>query len=253
MGTDRNGGEPLSGEAHDPAAASRPAAPHAHPARDLDDASALDRTAERLGEALRQQDLDATAEQAAVTAFRSARTAGDQDPRTRHQDDWRPKVPKRRWARGGAVAVAASALLGGIAFASIGVVDTPHADAPDTGATGTHSTRRPSADAPGEQPAPPARPGTTPTTPSRHPDTAKNVEAHCRSYEKIKNRGHAPNATAWQRLVQAAGGEEHVAAYCARLTGSVPEAEAGPAPTRTKKTPKGDVKTKPSKEPSEPG
>ncbi|WP_328399384.1 hypothetical protein OHS70_21255 [Streptomyces sp. NBC_00390] len=56
---------------------------------------------------------------------------------------------------------------------------------------------------------------------------AKAVEAHCRAYEKVKDRGHALNATAWRRLVRAAGGEQQVAAYCAQLTGSADERHPG--------------------------
>ncbi|MFG2028809.1 hypothetical protein [Streptomyces sp. NPDC048825] len=95
-------------------------------------------------------------------------------------------------------------------------------------------------------------PSTAPTTSSQqHPDTAKDLEAHCRAYERIKNRGHDLNATAWQRLVQAAGGKQQVAAYCAQMTGSVDEATS--SPTKANKTGKGrgkpGAKAKPSKEP----
>ncbi|WP_328727333.1 hypothetical protein [Streptomyces sp. NBC_00259] len=126
-----------------------------------------------------------------------------------------------------------SALLGGIAFASIGMVDTQQHDIPDPGTS--HST--PLAHTPREQSSPSAGPSTAPTTPSPHPGTAKDVEAHCRAYERAKNRGHALDATAWQRLVQAAGGEQHVGAYCAQLTGSADTATS--SPTKANKTGKG--------------
>ncbi|MCZ0987347.1 hypothetical protein O1M54_19755 [Streptomyces diastatochromogenes] len=54
----------------------------------------------------------------------------------------------------------------------------------------------------------------SPSTRPGHPATAKDTLAHCRAYEQIKDRGKALEATAWQRLVTAAGGEENVAAYC---------------------------------------
>ncbi|MFF4347479.1 hypothetical protein [Streptomyces sp. NPDC001530] len=239
MSTDRNGDEPLSGEVCRREGAPHPGAPEgASSSTGLDDASALERTAERIGEALRQQPVDDTAEQAAVAAFRSARTAGDRAVRTRRRDDWRPRTQKQRWARGGAVAVVTSALLGGIAFASIRATDTQQHSTPDPGTS--HSTRRPPAHPPGEQGSLSAGPSTAPTTRAQHPDTAKDVEAHCRAYEKVENRGHALNATAWQRLVQAAGGEEHVAAYCAQSTSSADETT--PSPTKANKTGKGQSK-----------
>ncbi|MCL8017700.1 hypothetical protein [Streptomyces sp. AS02] len=230
MSTDRNGDERLSGKAHDSGAASRPGR-----ATDVDGAFVLEMTAERIGAALRREGEDDSGEQAAITAFRSARAAGDGPLRTRRRDDWRPRTPKQRWARGGAVTLVTSMLLGGIAFASIGVVDAGRHSSPEAG---TSRSPRPSAPpTSGEQDSLPAGPSTapTPSAPTR-PGTAKDVEAHCRAYEKIKNRGHALNSTAWQRLVQAAGGEEHVAYYCAQLT--APADRADPTPTKTNKTAK---------------
>ena len=246
MSTGRDEGERLSGEVPQPEAALRYGAPRdAGAARDFDDASALERLGGRIGAALRPEHVDDAAEQTAVAAFRSARTVDSQVLRTRRRDDWRPRTRTQRWMRGGALALATSALLGGIAFASIGVVDTKQAQGPDTGAS-YHSRRSP-ARTPGEQTALPAERSTAATEPSPHPGTAKNVEAHCRAYERIKNRGHAPDATAWQRLVQAAGGEEHVAAYCAQLTGTD---KTNPAPTKADKTPKGHTKASATAKPS---
>ncbi|MFI5556873.1 hypothetical protein [Streptomyces sp. NPDC051738] len=127
-----------------------------------------------------------------------------------------------------------STLLGGIAFASIGVMDSGQHPAPQAGTS--DSTRRPPAPTPGEQDSPSTGSGTPPTASTPLPSTAKDVQAHCRVYEKVKDRGHALNATAWQRLVRAAGGEQQVAAYCAQLTGAAQEAT--PAPTKTNKAEK---------------
>ncbi|MFF5496133.1 hypothetical protein [Streptomyces aquilus] len=84
----------------------------------------------------------------------------------------------------------ASALLGGIAFAAIGVVNTQQAQGPDSDAT--HGTRQPTAQASSAPTSRPAAPGTAPATPpttsSPHPGTAKNIEAHCRAYERVKNK-----------------------------------------------------------------
>ncbi|GAB3003121.1 hypothetical protein GCM10023080_081020 [Streptomyces pseudoechinosporeus] len=229
MNAPRNGDERLSGEAHKPEAAPRLGHTTKH-----DDASGLDSTAQRIGEALRRRPLDDSAEQTAVAAFRSARTASDGALRTRRRDDWRPKTRKQRWARGGALTLATSTLLGGIAFASIGVMDSGRHHTPQAGTS--HEMRRPPAPTPGGQDSPSTGSGTAPTASSSRPSTAKDVEAHCRAYGKVKDRGHALNATAWQRLVRAAGGEQQVAAYCAQLMG--PADEATPTPTKPSKTEK---------------
>ncbi|MBX7551227.1 hypothetical protein K1Y78_25070 [Streptomyces sp. tea 10] len=194
----------------------------------------LDNIAERIGEALRQQHVDTRAEQAALTAFRHAHTTSDGGVRTRRRDDWRPKTRKQRWARGGALALATSTLLGGIAVASIGVVDSTQHHAPE--ARTSNSTRRPPTPSPGEQGSPSTGPGTTPTASPSHPSAAKDIEAHCRAYEKITGRGHALNATAWKHLIRAAGGEQQVAGYCAQLTGST--GDTTPAPTKANKAKK---------------
>ncbi|MFG2555617.1 RNA polymerase sigma factor [Streptomyces sp. NPDC048581] len=229
MSTRRNGDEPLSGEAHHPEAA-----PRSGHTSERDEASGLDSTADRIGEALRQQPVDDHAEQSALAAFRSARTAVDGALRTRRRDDWRPRPRTQRWARGGALTLVTSTLLGGIAFASIGVMDSGQHHAPQAGTS--DSTRRPPAPTPGEQDSPSTGSGTPPTASTPLPGTAKDVQAHCRVYEKVKDRGHALNATAWQRLVRAAGGEQQVASYCAQLTGAAQEAT--PAPTKTNKAEK---------------
>ncbi|MGW1167837.1 hypothetical protein [Streptomyces sp. NPDC002550] len=258
MSTHRNGDEQLSGQAHRPEAAPRPG-----PAIERDGVFGLDDIAERIGEALRQQPVHDRAEQAALAAFRSARAATDGAVRTRRRDDWRPKTRKRRWARGGALALATSTLLGGIAVASIGVVHSTQHHAPE--ASTSRRTLPPPTATPSGQGSPSTGPGTAPTASPSHPGTAKDIEAHCRAYERIKGRGHALNATAWQRLVRAAGGEQQVAGYCAQLIGSAEDAT--PAPTKTnnakktgkakhaEKTGKGHGKpsaeTKPSKKPSD--
>jgi hypothetical protein len=51
--------------------------------------------------------------------------------------------------------------------------------------------------------------------PPDRPAAAGGTEADCRAYERLEGRGRALDATAWQRLVTAAGGAEHVEAHCA--------------------------------------
>lgn len=154
MSTRRSGDEPLSGDARQREAAPRPG----HTSGDAP--SGPDSMAERIGEALRRQPVDDGAEQAALAAFRSARTTSDGALRTRRRDDWRPRTRKQHWARGGALTLVTSMLLGGIAVASIGVVDSQrhHAPSPEP-ATARFGRPHPR----------PANRTLLPPGPSRHP------------------------------------------------------------------------------------
>ncbi|WP_345141618.1 hypothetical protein, partial [Streptomyces mexicanus] len=61
------------------------------------------------------------------------------------------------------------------------------------------------------------------------PLTAQDTQAHCRAYPSVKDRGDALDSPAWRRFLEAAGGEDGVAAYCAarsRPKGSPPGAGA---------------------------
>ncbi|MGW4567119.1 hypothetical protein ACWEN3_33590 [Streptomyces sp. NPDC004561] len=186
---------------------------HAHPgsaasgSRDHD--TTLLETA--LAAAVRVHDLDPEAEQRARTAFRAARDAGAHRARTRRRDDWRLPAARRagRSVRMTLGVVFASLTLGGVAVAAIGsAVSSSH------GAGAGQRTSHPPAVAP-------ARPGDATSSASsgghgpvygRNP--AKNTEAHCHAYEKVKDHGNALGATAWQQLIAAAGGKDRVAAYC---------------------------------------
>ncbi|MGQ4385491.1 hypothetical protein [Streptomyces sp. SAS_270] len=173
-----------------------------------------------LAAAVRAGAVDAEREARAVAAFRAARDQGAyaaHAARTRRRDDWRPRQEKtKRSLRATFAVLAASVTLGGVAVAAIG--------SSSDGDAGDQSRTRPSSSAPDHSapdsanPAPPgsSAPGTTDAaTPSPHPSQAQDTEAHCRAYEKVGGRGKALNSTAWQRLVDAAGGEDKVAAYCA--------------------------------------
>ncbi|MCC5477053.1 hypothetical protein [Streptomyces barringtoniae] len=164
-----------------------------------------------LAAVLRTGDVDPRAEQRAVAAFRDAGATGARRARTRRRDDWRPAAERRagRTVRMTFGAVFASVALGGVAVAAIGSAGS------STGGAGAGPrTGQPSAVAP-------ARPGgTAPSAPSAgsrptdRPPSAKDTQAHCRAYEQVRSRGKALDATAWQRLVTAAGGKDKVAAYC---------------------------------------
>ncbi|MEV4785748.1 hypothetical protein AB0K53_09885 [Streptomyces tuirus] len=170
--------------------------------------------------------VDAEAEQRAVAAFRAARDAGALRTRglrarrlragTRRRDDWRARQRRHlgRSLKATLSVLLASLTLGGVAVAAIGVAGSPEhgtKDAPERGSAPRSAPRDPS-----EQPS---RDGHSPTpgtgpSPDR-PATARDTEAHCRAYERVGRRGKAMEATSWQRLVAAAGGERKVTAYCA--------------------------------------
>jgi hypothetical protein len=152
---------------------------------------------------------DPEAERRAVAAFRTARDAGAHRARTRHRDDWRLPAQRRtgRPVRTTAAAVFTSIALGGVAVAAIGSAGSS--------ANGTGEGPHPSVLAParpGEE-TPPASSG----DPGRHDGSSsvQDTEAHCRAYERVRDRGRTLDATAWQRLVAAAGGEDEVDGYCA--------------------------------------
>ncbi|MEU6664428.1 hypothetical protein [Streptomyces sp. NPDC046727] len=183
----------------------------------------------RLGAALRAGKVDPEAERSAVAAFRAAREAGAHDARTRARDDWRPGRPgrARRPLRTTLSLVLASLTMGGVAVAAIGSARS----GTDDGPTATRSPR-PSASAPAAPAGPaadgreagPADTGSAGRSahPAGGPATARDTLAHCRTYVRAGDRGGALEATAWQRLVTAAGGTGKVAAYCAARLAHAP-------------------------------
>ncbi|CAL9299970.1 hypothetical protein [Streptomyces sp. SudanB52_2052] len=178
-----------------------------------------------LTAALIRDGIDAEAEQRAVAAFRAARDAGPHRARTRRRDDWRPRERRHpgRSLKATLSVLLASLTLGGVAVAAIGSVgSTDGAD--DRGRTPA-STRAPGASA--------GEPGDTPSgSASAHPDRpapAQDTEARCRAYEQVDGRGRAMDATAWKRLVEAAGGERNVTAYCAEQLARSEEKPGGTA------------------------
>ncbi|QTE00470.1 hypothetical protein S1361_24280 [Streptomyces cyanogenus] len=174
----------------------------------------------RIGAALRAGDLDPEAERGAVAAFRAAREAGAHDARTRARDDWRPGRPRRALRTTLSLALA-SLTLGGVAVAAIGSArsgpDDDGRPAPRSTHPSASAPTAPAADATADGTA--AGPGDTgspaPSGEAARPTTAADTLAHCRAYAQAGQRGGALKATAWQRLVAAAGGREKVAAYCA--------------------------------------
>ncbi|MCX5050599.1 MULTISPECIES: hypothetical protein [unclassified Streptomyces] len=202
-----------------------------------------------LADALRSGVLDADAEQRAVAAFRAARDGGAHRARTRRRDDWRPREHgrARRSLRATLTLSLAGLTLGGVAYAAIGTVG---------GSSGDGHAARQQAHAPVVPSTTVPRAPVAPSTPDR-PDTAKDTEAHCRAYEKVKGHGKAMESTAWQRLIAAAGGERNVTAYCTEQLGRA-KAENTPAkatkPKKPEKAKKPEEPTKPTKlkKPEEP-
>ncbi|MHC3468216.1 hypothetical protein ACYF6T_05845 [Streptomyces sp. 7R007] len=201
-----------------------------------------------LAAAMRPDAVDAEGERRAVAAFRAARDAGAHRARTRRRDDWRPREHRRtRRSLKATFAIAVTGLtLGGVAYAGIGAVGSSHAEhgeqrtSPSAGASGAASD--PSSAAVSTAPDPSA-------TPDR-PGTAQDTEAHCQAYEQVKDHGKALDATAWQRLVKAAGGERNVTAYCARRLGLASPAPTTPRPTRSANPNKPDTPGKASAAPT---
>lgn len=160
--------------------------------------------------------VDAEAEQRAVAAFRAARDAGALRTRTRRRDDWRARERRHlgRSLKTTLSVLLASLTLGGVAVAAIGVAGSPQDgtnNAPERKPAPNGAPRDPSEQSSRDGHSP--TPGTGPS-PDR-PSSAQDTEAHCRAYEQAGRRGKAMEATSWQRLVAAAGGERNVTAYCA--------------------------------------
>ncbi|UKY51686.1 hypothetical protein [Streptomyces inhibens] len=203
---------------------------------DVQDSATLESV---LGAAIRTDRLDPEAEQRALAAFRAAaHGAGARRARTRRRDDWRPREERsvRRPVRMTFGVVFASLTLGGIAVAAVG-----SAGSSAGGAGSGRGTARPSAVAPDQpggtaSPSSSGRPG-----PTDRPYPAQDAEAHCRAYKQAEGRGKALDATAWQRLVAAAGGKDEVAAYCSEQLTRATAAPSGPAGTG--KPGKGAAKT----------
>ncbi|MFD3531256.1 hypothetical protein [Streptomyces sp. NPDC058664] len=195
-----------------------------------------------LAAALRPTGVDDASARAAVAAFRTARDTGlHASGRTGRREDWRP-APERRPGRSlktALAALAASLTLGGVAIAATVPLDLFD----ETEARESEPHRSASAPLPSEEPAGPRPEPPLPGSPSslRAPAThpvphatvtataatrsASTVESLCRAYEKVVGKGRAMEATAWKRLVAAAGGKD-VPSYCA----SLPTSEATPPP-----------------------
>ncbi|MEV2197000.1 hypothetical protein AB0I02_39400 [Streptomyces phaeochromogenes] len=203
---------------------------------------------ELLAAAVRGGAVDADAERRVLAAFRAARDEGAHRAaaRNRRRDDWRPERERRggRPVRTTLVALVASLTLGGVAVAAIGSAGGgPRDEGAERGGPvpASSAPTDPAVAAPNQSPPAQADRGV------RRPPSARETEAHCRAYDSGKKRGKALDSTAWQRLIQAAGGAENVGAYCAEHLAEKKEKE------KEKKTEQGNTgKDKPSKSPKTP-
>ncbi|WP_329335493.1 hypothetical protein OG866_16600 [Streptomyces sp. NBC_00663] len=205
MGERQNGGVPGRRRVHPGAGV--PGRQGTNGAAGPGDADGLEKL---LADAMRAHPFAGEGEQRAVAAFRAARDVGAHRARTRRRDDWRPRERRgaRRSLKTTLSVLVAGLTIGGVAFAAIGTSGPASHDSADpTPARQPHSTASEQAG---------ATPDTGTSAPSDRPVTAQDTEAHCRSYEKLQGRGNALDSAAWQRLIEAAGGEDQVAAYCAR-------------------------------------
>ena len=203
---------------------------------------------ELLAAAVRGGAVDADAERRVLAAFRAARDEGAHRAaaRNRRRDDWRPERERRggRPVRTTLVALVASLALGGVAVAAIGSAGGgPRHEGAERGGPvpASSAPTGPAVAAPNQSPPAQADRGV------RRPPSARETEAHCRAYDSGKKRGKALDSTAWQRLIQAAGGAENVGAYCAEHLAEKKEKE------KEEKTEQGNTgKDKPNKLPKTP-
>ncbi|SCL24417.1 hypothetical protein GA0074692_1762 [Micromonospora pallida] len=179
-------------------------------------------------------------EEAALAAFRAARAERPVPALTPS----RPRHTARAVAWLAGLAVVATA---GVAVATVGLdrSDPPPPPAPTTSSPDPWSPGGGDPSAPGTVPTPSTTTGATPaTTPPRSagPRTPgeEAQQGLCRAYlaKPTGQRGKALESTAFQRLVEAAGGAEQVDAYCEDLVGTEPTGRPSSTgqPTTTPRT-----------------
>jgi hypothetical protein len=211
---------------------------------------------ELLAAAARPAPLAREAEERAVAAFRAARDAGAPSAPTRRADDWRPAGPRVRtgrigtgwfgtgWIKAGLGTLVAGLTLGGVAMAA-GAIPAPFGGTGDTHGPTPGESSRQGEQSPGSGPSASSTAGPDARTPGERPPTAKDQLAHCRVYESRQGQSRAAlDATAWQRLEEAAGGPDAVAAYCARLLRETPPQQ--PSKERPSKSPDGKPEAPPT-------
>ncbi|MEV4334445.1 hypothetical protein AB0K02_28625 [Streptomyces sp. NPDC049597] len=185
---------------------------------------------EVLAAAARPAPVEPERAERALAAFRAARAEGALSLPTRPEDDWGPAAPPRIRARGlkaGITALVAGVLFGGVAMAA-GAIPAPFGDPPPQRpgpVPGASTDGEPAPDTPDEGSAPPTPDASAAR--GERPPTAKDDEAHCRAYAKARRLDDEAGVGAMrERLEEAAGGPQAVAAYCADVLAE-PDAGSG--------------------------
>ena len=170
-------------------------------------AEGLDDTTDRLARLLAAaggppRPAEFSREEDAMAAFRAASLT------SRRRGLWRKLLTFK------VLAVTATITVGGLAFASTtGILPAPFKQ--DTGSPSPPAISATTANRPASSPAEP-QPSVSASPP------APSVRGHCHSYlsKDAEGRRRVVDTPALAELVTAAGGKEHVEAYCVALTGN---------------------------------
>ncbi|MFE4258783.1 hypothetical protein [Streptomyces sp. NPDC056883] len=182
-----------------------------------------------LSAALTPPTVDAAAEASATQAFREARDQGLHQARStpRRRDDWRPHRSRglRRWSlRSGAIGIAISAAVGGVALAAVTLpVRESGVPAPrltDLGPTASPSpsgtVREDSADSGRGDEEAAKSPVPSESESSWSPESAGKDAAFCRVFlASLERRGEPPKGEAFDRWLAERGGVNGATDYCA--------------------------------------
>lgn len=201
---------------------------------------------EALADAVRG-DVEPAGVERALAAFRAATGAAeDVAPRRgRRRDDWRParrRLPALVSLRAAIGAAIATVALGGLALAAVpDLLSDPArpADGPAESSASPPAVDAPRTPGAAPEPTGAGTPSSSAST-SAHDPVPRSQAALCHAW----TRGNGKHGgVAFQRLVDAAGGEDAVAGYCATLskkdkdTPSAPKKPAGTAAPGKSKAP----------------
>ncbi|WP_381802224.1 hypothetical protein [Streptomyces niveus] len=209
---------------------------------------------EALGDALRGTVEPAGVERALVAFREAGGAAGGVAPRRgRRRDDWRPA--RHRFAalvslKAALGAALATATLGGLALAAVPAVlpDSPRpAEGPAASTASTPAVETPRSPGVASGATAPSTPSPAPSaSASAHDPVPRSQAALCHAW----SRGNGKNGgAAFRQLVDAAGGEGAVEAYCATLPGRDEHVPATPQKPNGTAAP-GQSKNPPAASPS---
>ncbi|MER5759905.1 hypothetical protein [Streptomyces sp. NPDC002082] len=194
-----------------------------------------------LSAALSPPTVDPAAEASATQAFREARDQGlHQAHKTpRRRDDWRPHRSRglRRWSlRTGAIGIAISTAVGGVALAAVTLpVRESGVPAPRLTDLGPTASPSPSGTVRDDSAGPGTGDGDAPQSPapsesasSWSPESAGKDAAFCRVFlASLERRGDPPKGEAFDRWLTERGGVNAAADHCAAEANRKAEGQAG--------------------------